>query len=142
MAELKTRKTRASVTTFIKKVENPQRREDCEKVVALMQEITGEKPAMWGTSIIGFGSYSYRYDSGRTGDWPLTGVSPRKQNLSIYIMTGFADSEALLKKLGKHKTGRSCLYINKLADIHLPTLKTLIRRSVTAMRKKYGLSAD
>lgn len=138
MSELKTKKTRASVKAFVNGVENPQRREDCARVVEIMADITGEKPAMWGTSIIGFGSYHYNYDSGRSGDWPLTGVSPRKQNLSIYIMTGFGNSEALMKKLGKYRTGRSCLYVNKLDDIHLPTLKTLIRRSVAAMRKKYG----
>ena len=138
MAELKTKKNRASVKAFIKGVESARRREDCAAVVAIMQDITGEKPAMWGTSIIGFGSYTYRYESGRSGDWPLTGVSPRKQSLTLYIMTGFDGSEALMKKLGKHKTGRSCLYINQLEDVHLPTLKALVRKSVNAMRKKYG----
>ena len=138
MAEPKTKKTRASVKAFIKGVDNPRRREDCATVVEIMRDITGEKPAMWGTSIIGFGSYTYQYSSGRSGDWPITGVSPRKQALTVYIMTGFDGSQVLMKKLGKHKTGRSCLYINKLEDIHLPTLKTLIRRSVKAMRKKYG----
>ena len=138
MAEPKTKKTRASVKAFIQDVENPRRREDCAAVVEIMQDITGEKPAMWGTSIIGFGSYTYQYASGRSGDWPITGVSPRKQALTLYIMTGFDGSEALMKKLGKHKTGRSCLYINKLEDVHLPTLKTLIRKSINAMRKKYG----
>ena len=138
MAEPKTKKTRASVKAFIKGVDNPRRREDCAAVVEIMQDITGEKPAMWGTSIIGFGSYTYQYSSGRSGDWPITGVSPRKQALTLYIMTGFDGSQALMNKLGKHKTGRSCLYINKLEDIHLPTLKTLIRKSVKAMRKKYG----
>jgi len=138
MAELKTKKTRASVTTFLKSIDNPQRREDCAAVVEMMEEITGEKPAMWGPSMIGFGSYSYRYESGRSGDWYLTGVAPRKQSLVVYIMPGFSSYEALLAKLGKHKTGKSCLYINKLADVHLPTLRRLIQRSVVAIRKQYG----
>ena len=138
MAEAKTKKNRASVQAFIKGVEDPRRREDCAAVVQLMEEITGEKPTMWGDSIIGFGSYTYQYDSGRSGEWPLTGISPRKQNLTLYIMTGFSDAQALLAKLGKHKTGKSCLYIKTLDDIHRPTLKILIKKSVTAMRKKYG----
>ncbi len=138
MAEPKTKKNRASVKAFLEGVANERRRKDCAAVVDIMREITGERPAMWGTSLIGFGSYAYRYDSGRSGEWPLTAVSPRKQNLVIYIMPGFSGAEKLMDKLGKHKTGKSCLYVNKLDDIHLPTLKTLIRRSVAALRKKYG----
>ena len=137
MAELKTKKNKASVNGFLKSVENEGRRADCRAVVRIMAQITGEKPAMWGASMIGFGSYTYKYDSGRSGDWPLTAVSPRKQNLVVYIMPGFADYATLMDKLGKHKTGKSCLYIDKLDDLHLPTLKQLIRKSVVAMRKRY-----
>ncbi len=134
---MKTKPTRASVKKFIAAVENETRRRDCQTVVKIMQEITGEPPVMWGPSIIGFGTYHYRYESGREGDFLITGLSPRKQNLVLYIMPGFSKYEELLSKLGKHKTGKSCLYINKLEDIHLPTLKRLIKQSITMMRKKY-----
>jgi hypothetical protein len=103
-----------------------------------MKKITKAEPKMWGSSIVGFGSYHYKYASGREGDWPITGFSPRKQNLTLYIMPGFARYGELMKKLGKHKTGKACLYINSLDDIHLPTLKELVKQSVQYMAKKYG----
>ena len=117
MSEPKTKPTRASVKKFLESVEYERRRSDCAAVVEIMQKITGEKPVMWGPSLIGFGSHHYTYASGREGDWPITAVSPRKQNLVLYIMPGYANYGALLDKLGKHKLGRSCLYLNKLADI-------------------------
>ncbi len=103
-----------------------------------MIEVTGEKPAMWGTSIVGFGDYHYKYESGREGDFFITGFSPRKQNLTIYIMPGYRDYGSLMKKLGPHKLGRSCLYIRHLDDIHIPTLKKLIARGYTDMKTKFA----
>ena len=136
MAELKTRKNSASVAVFLKKSEL-SKRQDCETIIGIMVEATGEKPVMWGSSIIGFGSYHFKYASGREGDWLLIGLSPRKQNISIYIMDGLSNYEKLLSKLGKHKVGKSCLYINKLADIDIGVLTSLVERSVKNMRKKY-----
>jgi hypothetical protein len=100
-----------------------------------MKQVTKAEPRMWGSSIVGFGSYHYKYESGREGDWFVTGFSPRKQNLTLYIMPGFESYGGLLGKLGKHKTGKSCLYVNTLEDVHLPTLKALIRQSVKHMNK-------
>ena len=137
MAENKTRKTAASVKRFLDSVENPSRREDAWAIHDLMAKASGEQAAMWGSSIVGFGSYHYKYDSGREGDFMRVGFSPRKQNLSLYIMPGFDKYEGLLNKLGKHKTGKSCLYINKLADVHMPTLRKLVSESLKAMKKKY-----
>jgi hypothetical protein len=136
MAELKTRKNNSSVAAFLQKSEL-SKRQDCETVIGIMEEATGEKPVMWGSSIIGFGRYHYKYATGREGDWLLIGLSPRKQNVSIYFMDGFSNYEKLLAKLGKHKIGKSCLYINKLADIDMRVLTDLVRRSVKNMRKKY-----
>jgi hypothetical protein len=102
----------------------------------MMKKATGEKPSMWGTSIVGFGNYHYKYKSGREGDWFYVGFSPRKQNLTVYSMAGFDRYEGLMKKLGRYKTGMSCLYVNSLGDIHLPTLRTLITQSVRHMRKR------
>jgi hypothetical protein len=130
VAELKTRKTNVSVKGFIDSIENEQRRKDSRVVLEMMKKITGEKPKMWGTSIVGFGSYHYKYASGHEGDWPLTGFSPRKQALTLYIMSGFAEYETLMKTLGKYKTGKACLYIRKLEDVDQPTLKKLIAKSV------------
>ncbi len=137
MSDLKTKKNRASVRKFLESVENQTRREDAFEVLELMEKVTGEAPAMWGKSIVGFGSYHYKYASGQEGDFMLVGFSPRKQNLVLYIMPGFSAYGELMKKLGKHKTGKSCLYINKLEDVHLPTLRKLVRESVKSMRKKY-----
>lgn len=134
MSELKTQKNDMNVAEFLAGVEPARRREDAQAVCALMQEITGDEPAMWGSSIVGFGAYTYQYASGRTGEWMLVGFSPRKQNLTLYIMAGFEHYEELLAKLGKHKTGKSCLYINKLADVDMDVLKELVAQSVAHMR--------
>ena len=134
MAEPKTKKTIASVSAFIDAVENETRRADAKAVLKLMKEITGEKPAMWGPTIVGFGAYT-----SPTGDWPIAGFSPRKANLVLYIMPGLDKYEPLLGKLGKHKTGKVCLYLNKLADVDLGVLRDLVTRSVAATRKKHGV---
>ena len=138
MAEPKTGKNRASVQEFLASVENEKRREDARVVLKLMREVTGEKPTMWGPSIVGFGSYHYRYASGREGDWMLTGFSPRKQALTLYIMGGFPRHEHLMKELGKYRTGKSCLYVNKLEDIDLDVLRRLVSDSVDHMRRAYA----
>jgi len=134
---LKTRYTGKSVKQFLNAVTDKQRREDCYTVLNLMKEITGEEPTLWGDSIVGFGRYHYTYESGREGDWFLTGFSPRKQNLTLYIMAGFDDYDDLMNKLGKYKTGKSCLYVKKLQDIDLPILKQLIKQSVVHTSKTY-----
>ena len=139
MAENKTKETRASVATFLNAVDDPRKRADAKKVAAMMRRATGENAKMWGSSLIGYGKYHYKYDSGREGDFMLTGFSPRKQNLSIYIMPGFDEFGALMKKLGKFKTGKSCLYINKLDDVDEKVLEQLITRSVKVMRKRYSV---
>lgn len=138
MSDPKSVANEASVTAFLDSVENETRREDARAVCALMKQITGEVPTMFGTSMIGFGSYHYKYASGREGDWFLTGLSPRKQNLAIYIMPGFSQYDDLMARLGKHKTGKSCLYLNRLADVDIAVLSELIKASVVYMRKKYN----
>jgi hypothetical protein len=135
MAELKTKPNKKSVQKFLKNPENKKYAEDAQVVLKMMENITGEKPAMWGGTIVGFGSYHYKYPSGQEGDWFLTGFSPRKANLTIYIMAGFEKSQPLLKKLGKHKTSKSCLYIKKLDDIDLKVLSKLIKESFVHMKK-------
>ena len=132
MAENKTKPTTSSVTAFIDGVTDPTRRADAKVLVRLMQSEAGEKPKMWGPSIIGFGSAHYRYDSGREGDMPLIGFSPRKTANVLYGVIAFSDSQALLAKLGKHTTGKGCLYIKKLADVDQQVLKTMIRKSLAA----------
>ena len=133
---LKTQRTRSSVKAFLDEVPDERRRKDARTISAIMQEITGEKPAMWGDSMVGFGSYHYKYASGQEGDWPLVGFSPRKDSLTVYIMPGFREYGELLEKLGKHKKGQSCLYIKSLDAVHIPTLKTLVRQSVAHMKRK------
>lgn len=133
MAELKTKLTDENVTAFLNTVTDEQKRSDCFVVKSLMEKLTGEPALMWGTSIVGFGSYHYKYASGREGDWMLTAFSPRKQNLTLYIMSGFSRYEELLAKLGKHKIGKSCLYIKKLADIDMDVLEELIQASIKHM---------
>ncbi|MDX2233300.1 MAG: DUF1801 domain-containing protein [Hyphomonadaceae bacterium] len=133
-AEPKTKRTTASVAAFIDAVENETRRADARAVAALMQEITGEKPALWGPSIVGFGAYPTP-----SGEWPIVGFSPRKANLVLYVMPGFAGYEGLMAKLGKHKTGQSCIYLNKLADVDTDVLRDLVAQSVAAMRRKHKL---
>ena len=137
MAELKTKQTDRSVEEFINGISDEKTRNDCYTVLKLMQKVTGEKPKMWGSSIVGFGNYHYKYESGREGDWFLVGFSPRKQNLTLYLMYGLERLENLLKKLGKYKTGKSCLYIKSLADIDQSILKELIKQSVDSIRKRY-----
>jgi hypothetical protein len=131
---MKTVKNKKSVTAFLNNVEHQKRREDGLKVLDLMKEVTGEEPAMWGDSIVGFGNYKYKYASGREGEWMHVGFSPRKQNLTLYIMDGFDGYADLLGKLGKHKTGKSCLYINKLEDVDQEILKELVKKSVAHMK--------
>ena len=138
MAKNKTIPNEASVVGFIEGIDDGQKKADCHTLIDLMKEITGEEPVMWGPSIIGFGSYHYKYDSAREGDMLLTGFSPRKQNLSLYIMSGFKRYETLMQKLGKHKTGKSCLYIKRLSDIDMGVLTELIKDSYAHYNKKYN----
>ena len=137
MAKVKTVQNKKSVTEFLKSVDNKRRRDDAAVVQKMMREITGKRARMWGPSIVGYGSYDYTYASGRSGSFMLTGFSPRKQNLAVYIMPGFKPYQSLLSRLGKYKTGKTCLYINKLDDIDQKVLRTLIERSVRDMKKKY-----
>ena len=135
MAELKTKPTQASVKDFLNQIPDKERREDCFAVAKIMEEVTGAKPQMWGPSIVGFGTYRYKYASGREGDWMMTGFSPRKKDLTLYIMMGFEKYPELMKQLGKHsRSGGSCLYIKRLSDIHVPTLKKLIKQSVKQLK--------
>jgi len=135
----KTTPTKASVTGFINAVIDPQQKADCKVLVKVMQEATGEKPVMWGTSIIGYGQYHYKSErSVQEGEWMLAGLSPRSANLTVYIMSGAKNYPELLKKLGKHKaSGGSCVYINKLSDVDLPTLKKLVKTSASDMKKRF-----
>lgn len=137
MAELKTRKTKASVGAFMDSIGDPRQRIDCRKIAAMMRKATGSRARMWGTSIIGFGSYCYSNSAGRNFEWMLTGFSPRKRSISIYIMPGFRKFEPLLEKLGRHKTGKSCLYLKRLDDVDEEILQKLIGDSVKLMRKTY-----
>ncbi len=137
MAENKTKPTNASVAAFINSIEDRQTRADLKRVSTMMRNATGAKAKMWGARMVGFGQYHYKYDSGREGDFLLTGFAPRKKGLTLYIMVGFSQFDSLMKKLGKYKTGRSCLYINRLSDIDEKVLEQLINRSVKNMRKNY-----
>lgn len=130
MAELKTKPTQASVQAFLGTIKDADRRRDCRAVLKLMQRITKAAPKMWGPNMVGFGSYHYRYDSGREGDWFLTGFSPRQGSLTLYLMAGFQRYPALMRRLGTYRTGKSCLYVKRLADIDLAVLEPLIRESV------------
>ena len=134
MPQNKTVPTNASVADFLAAVPNPRRREDGQALLEMMREITGIEPQMWGPSIIGFGSYHYKYESGREGDMPIIGFSPRSRSLSLYITDGFNDYDELLSQLGKHRKGASCLYINKLADVDTAILRELITRSVEQVK--------
>lgn len=137
MAEPKTKVTEASVADFLDAVKNEQMRQDCWAVVEIMQKIVKAEPKMWGANIVGFGTYRYKYASGREGDWMLTGFSPRKQNLTLYVFPGFEGYDELMAKLGNFSCGKSCIYIKRLSDLHLPTLKKLITASVKHMLKTY-----
>jgi len=137
MAELKTKKNENSVHDFLNAIDNEQRKSDCFELLEIMKNLTGEEAAMWGESMVGFGSYHYKYKSGREGDWFLTGFSPRKQNLTIYIMSGFEPFSAKINELGKYKTSSSCLYVKKLEDIDKKQLQHIIKKSVQLMKIKY-----
>ena len=138
MSDLKTRPTDASVEAFLEAVDDEQKRSDARVVAGIMAEITGSTGVMWGSSIVGFGTYHYRYASGREGDFLETGFSPRKRALTLYVMAGFSEYEDLLGRLGKHTTGKSCLYVRRLADVDLDVLRDLLKRSVTYIRQKYS----
>jgi hypothetical protein len=137
MAELRTRPTGASVTAFIAAIEDRKMRADAKKVAAMMRRATGKRATMWGPGIVGYGRYHYRYASGREGEFMITGFSPRRQALTVYIMPGFGRFDKLMSKLGKYKTGKSCLYIRRLADVDETLLERLIRESVGYMREHY-----
>lgn len=138
MSEIKTKVSNASVLDFINKVPEEKKRKDALVLLNLFKKITKEKPKMWGQSIIGFGSYHYKSErSAQEGDWPLIAFSPRKQNLTLYIMSGFSEQTSLLKKLGKHKKSVGCLYINKLDDVDAAVLEQIIKHSFAAMKKKH-----
>lgn len=130
MAELKTKRNDGDVEAFLASIEDDAKRADSQALLELMSKITGEPGVMWGSSIVGFGSYHYTYATGREGDWFKVGFSPRKQNLTLYIMSGFDGSDELLEKLGKHTTGKSCLYVKRLADVDGKVLADLVKRSV------------
>ena len=135
MSDLKTKPSGESVTKFVNAVEDEQLRADCKLLVKMMKEATRKQPKMWGDSIVGFGSYHYKNRSGREGDWFLVGCSPRKRDLTIYIMDGFDNHAAQMKKLGKYRTGKSCLYVKKLADVDLRVLQQIIEKSARTMKK-------
>ncbi|HKJ19581.1 MAG TPA: DUF1801 domain-containing protein [Woeseiaceae bacterium] len=137
MAENKTQATGASVAAFINSIDDKQQRADARKVAAMMRKATGKSAKMWGPSIVGYGAYHYKYASGREGDFLMTGFSPRKQALTVYVIPGFTPFEALMNKLGKYKTGKSCLYIKRLSDVDEKILEQLIDRSVKHMREHY-----
>ncbi len=136
MAELKTKLSNANVEDFLNTIEDPVKRLDCFKILRLMEIVSKEKAKMWGPSIVGFGSYHYKYASGREGDFMAVGFAPRKQNITLYIMAGFSRYEDLMNKLGKYKTGKSCLYIKKLDDVDQNILKRLIFESVNYIKNK------
>lgn len=137
-AKNKTIETEASVDEFLNSVKDETKKADCLRVKAIMEEISGESAKMWGTAMVGFGNYHYKYESGREGDFMKLGFSPRAQNVTLYIMPGFERYEDLMSKLGKHKIGKSCLYVKKLADVDEEVLKELITESYAYMTNKYG----
>lgn len=138
MAENKTKANDASVDGYIEAIDDESRRKDCQALAKLMTKATKQKPLMWGTSIVGFGSYHYKYDSGREGDSCLTGFSSRKGAISVYLMASFPGHDELLSKLGKHKMGKGCLYINKLSDVDLKVLEQLVVGSVAEVKRRYS----
>ena len=135
--EPKTKPSTASVKVYLDSIPDPRRRADCAAVAALMQSITGKPPQLWGTNIVGFDRYRYVYASGRSGEWPIVGFSSRAQALTLYVMSGFQGESELMARLGRYKTGKSCLYIKTLADIDADVLEQLLTRSVAWMREKY-----
>jgi hypothetical protein len=141
MAELKTKQNSASVSAFLNKIQEKEKRTDSFELLKVFQQVTKYEPKMWGSSIIGFGNSHYKYESGREGDWFITGFSPRKQNLTLYVMGSFKPHTDLLKKLGKHKTGGGCLYINKMKDVDIKVLKELIKQAVKAAKARQAQQA-
>ncbi|MHA7878929.1 MAG: DUF1801 domain-containing protein [Saccharospirillum sp.] len=140
MADNKTQPTDASIEDYLAAIEDPKRRQDCATLVSIMSEITGEPPVLWGSSMVGFGTYHYRYESGREGDFMVSGFASRARDISIYLMASNDDQPTLLAKLGKHKMGRACLYIKRLSDIDLSVLRELITQSVNEMHRRYPAS--
>jgi hypothetical protein len=138
MAALKTTPNDRSVKAFLDSIDDEKKRQDSYRILELMKQVTGEEAQMWGDSIVGFGSYHYKYASGREGDWFLTGFSPRKQTITLYIMAGFDQYEALMNQMGKYKTGKACLYIKKLEDINTQTLRELVKQSVEHVANTYS----
>jgi len=137
MAEAKTKPTDISVSDFIEMISDDQVRADCYAIIKLMEKVTGEKPKMWGSAIIGFGKYAYKYESGNSGEICLAGFSPRKVNITLYVLAGFPGQAELLQKLGKHKTGKACLYIKKLSDVNIDVLGNLVKGSINFLKEKY-----
>lgn len=138
MGDLKTQATDADVDAFLQGISDDARRQDCLRLLEMMRSVTGEEPRLWGESMVGFGTYHYRYESGREGDWFLTGFSPRKANLTIYVMAGFDRYDELMGRLGRFKTGKSCLYVKRLADVDGGVLRELIAASVEHVRRTYA----
>ena len=136
MAELKTKENSQSVKAFLNKVENENKRNDSFRIAEIMEEITGAKPKMWGDSIVGFGKYHYKYASGREGDWFQVGFSPRKQNLVLYITPCFENSDEVIAKLGKIKSGKACFYLKRLSDVDETALRDFIKASVDHLKEK------
>jgi hypothetical protein len=137
MSSPKTQRTAASVENFLNQVKDEETLRDCRRLVEILRQATGDEPKMWGPSIVGFGTYHYVYASGREGDWPLVGFSPRKQNLSLYLSCDIQQQGDLLDQLGEHTCGKGCLYIKRLSDVHLPTLKKLVKASIRQTREMF-----
>jgi hypothetical protein len=137
MAQNKTQKQQVSVQTFLDNIDDPEQLADSKLLIEMMSDISGCEPVMWGEQMVGFDEYHYQYASGHGGDWFMCGFAPRKGKMSLYIMDGFNNHAPLMQKLGKHKTGKSCLYVKRLSDINLDVLKTLIAESIGFMRAKY-----
>ena len=138
MAELKTKESKASVGIFLASIDEKQKRADCKVIAKMMREATGKRAKMWGKTIVGFDKYNYKYESGHSGSAAITGFSPRAQSISVYIMPGFTEFAPLMKKLGKYKTGKSCLYIKRLEDVDQKVLSRLIKASVKEMQRRYN----
>jgi Domain of unknown function (DU1801) len=137
MAEPKTKKSRASVAAFLAAVPDPERRKDARAVAALLRRVTGERAALWGTNIVGFGTYHYRYASGREGDWPVAAFAPRADRISVYVTCDLSRHRELLARLGKHSKGKGCLHIRRLSDVDPDVLEELVRSGVAEVRARY-----
>jgi len=142
MAELKTQENDGDVAAFLASIEDDTRRADCRAIAALLEELTSKPPRMWGKSIVGFGTYHYRYASGREGEWMRIGFAPRKRDITLYLMDGYEERGALLERLGKHKTGKSCLYLKGLAGLDEGALRELISASLATMQERYPVGSE